>query len=53
LRPVNGRTPVVVTEAMVAAMKPRSVVVDLSIDHGGCLETSEVNFVGFTRLHQI
>ncbi|MGA1398730.1 MAG: alanine dehydrogenase, partial [Schleiferiaceae bacterium] len=42
LRPVNGRTPVVVTEEMVAAMKPRSVVVDLSIDHGGCFETSEV-----------
>ena len=42
LRPVNGRTPVVVTQEMVAGMKPRSVVVYLSIDHGGCLETSEV-----------
>jgi alanine dehydrogenase len=42
LRPVKGRTPVVVTEDMVAQMKPRSVIVDVSIDHGGCFETSEV-----------
>ncbi len=42
LRPVKGRTPVVVTEDMVAQMKARSVIVDVSIDHGGCFETSEV-----------
>lgn len=42
LRPVKGRTPVVVTEDMVSQMKARSVIVDVSIDHGGCFETSEV-----------
>lgn len=34
------RTPSVVTDAMVRAMKPGSVVVDVSIDQGGCLESS-------------
>ena len=35
----GGRAPVVVTEAMVAGMKPGSVVVDVAIDQGGCIET--------------
>lgn len=38
----TARTPVVVSEEMVAAMRPGSVVVDVSIDHGGCFDTSEV-----------
>ncbi|MDG1220193.1 MAG: alanine dehydrogenase [Schleiferiaceae bacterium] len=42
LRPIQGRTPVVVSEDMVMKMKPRSLIVDISIDHGGCFETSEV-----------
>lgn len=37
-----GRTPVVVTEEMVSNMRPGSVIVDVSIDHGGCFETSKV-----------
>lgn len=37
-----GRTPVVVTEEMVEDMRPGSVIVDVSIDHGGCFETSMV-----------
>jgi alanine dehydrogenase len=37
-----GRTPVVVSEEMVGQMRPGSVIVDVSIDHGGCFETSEV-----------
>jgi alanine dehydrogenase len=37
-----GRTPVVVTEEMVSHMRAGSVIVDVSIDHGGCFETSEV-----------
>jgi alanine dehydrogenase len=41
LRPVNGRTPVVVTSEMVSQMKFGSVIVDVSIDRGGCFETSE------------
>src|SRR6476620_10696188 len=37
-----GRTPVLVTEEMVAAMRPGSVIIDVSIDRGGCFETSEI-----------
>lgn len=42
LAPVEGRTPVVVTEDMVGQMSAGSVVIDISIDHGGCFETSEI-----------
>ena len=42
LRPINGRTPVVVTSEMVSQMKFGSVIMDVSIDRGGCFETSEV-----------
>ena len=38
----TGRTPVVVTEEMVSKMKEGSVIVDVSIDQGGCIETSEI-----------
>jgi alanine dehydrogenase len=38
---VSGqRAPILVTRDMVRAMKPRSVVMDVSIDEGGCIETS-------------
>lgn len=36
-----GRTPMIVTEEMVMKMKKGSVIVDVSIDQGGCFETSE------------
>ena len=36
----GARTPHVVTEAMVQAMQAGSVIVDVSIDQGGCVETS-------------
>ncbi|HZB42130.1 MAG TPA: alanine dehydrogenase [Ilumatobacter sp.] len=35
----GGRAPVVVDEAMVRAMKPRSVIVDVAVDQGGCIGT--------------
>ncbi len=38
----NGRTPVVATEEMVSNMRPGSVIIDVSIDRGGCFETSEI-----------
>lgn len=38
----SGRTPVVVSEEMVSHMRAGTVIVDVSIDHGGCFETSEV-----------
>ena len=42
VRGEGGRTPVVVTEEMVSNMKAGSVIVDVSIDQGGCIETSEL-----------
>ncbi|MEM6378186.1 MAG: alanine dehydrogenase [Bacteroidota bacterium] len=38
----SGRTPVLVSEEMVAKMKPGSVIIDVSIDQGGCFATSKV-----------
>lgn len=38
----TGRTPLVITEEMVSNMRPGSVIIDVSIDRGGCFETSEV-----------
>ena len=43
IRPQHGRTPCVVNEEMVALMRKGSVIVDVSIDQGGCFETSEVS----------
>jgi len=37
-----GRSPIVVTEEMVQAMRSGSVIIDISIDRGGCFETSEI-----------
>lgn len=36
----GARTPVLVSEALVKAMQPGSVIVDLSVDQGGCVATS-------------
>jgi alanine dehydrogenase len=38
----KDRCPVIVTETMVEHMKKGAVIVDVSIDTGGCFETSEV-----------
>lgn len=37
-----NRSPVIVTETMVEGMKPGAVIIDVSIDMGGCFETSDV-----------
>jgi alanine dehydrogenase len=42
IRSNNGRTPCVVTDEMVRNMKAGSVIVDVSIDQGGCVESSEL-----------
>lgn len=42
LRNHKGRTPIVVTEDMVRQMKKGAVIIDVSIDQGGCFETSRV-----------
>jgi alanine dehydrogenase len=36
----GARAPRLVTEAMVHAMRPGSVVIDVAIDQGGCIETA-------------
>jgi alanine dehydrogenase len=36
----GGATPKLVTRQMVSAMRPGSVVVDVSVDRGGCFETT-------------
>jgi alanine dehydrogenase len=39
---LGERAPVIVTREMVRSMRPRSVIIDLSIDQGGCVETSRL-----------
>jgi alanine dehydrogenase len=41
LRP-GERAPIMITRDMVKMMKKGSVVIDLAIDHGGCIETSRL-----------
>ena len=36
----GGRTPVLITREMLRTMKKGSVIVDVSVDQGGCVETS-------------
>lgn len=38
----EGRSPILITEEMVSGMKAGAVIIDVSIDQGGCFETSEV-----------
>jgi alanine dehydrogenase len=38
----SGRTPLIVNEELVTKMKPGSIIIDVSIDQGGCFATSEV-----------
>jgi len=40
IRAEKGRNKIIVTEEMISKMKPGSVVIDVSIDQGGCIETS-------------
>lgn len=42
LRAESGRTPCVISDEMVQKMKSKSVIIDVSIDQGGCFETSEI-----------
>jgi alanine dehydrogenase len=38
----GAKAPKLVTREMVASMRPGSVVIDISIDQGGCIETSRM-----------
>jgi alanine dehydrogenase len=57
LSSAGGRTPIVVSEETVSNMRPGSVIVDVSIDRGGCFETSVVTthekpvFVKYDVIH--
>jgi alanine dehydrogenase len=42
LRAEKGKPRFVITEEMVSKMRPDSLIIDLSIDQGGCVETSEI-----------
>ncbi len=42
IRAPLGRTPLIVTEDMISDMKEGSVIIDVSIDQGGCFETSRI-----------
>jgi alanine dehydrogenase len=42
LKMQKGVIPMVVTENMVKSMRPGSIVIDVSIDNGGCFETSSL-----------
>ncbi|MCB0754534.1 MAG: alanine dehydrogenase [Flavobacteriales bacterium] len=42
IRSKKGRAPILITEEMVSNMKFGSVIIDVCIDQGGCIETSEV-----------
>lgn len=42
IRMEKGQNKMLVTEEMVMEMKPGSVIIDVSIDQGGCIETSEM-----------
>ena len=42
LRAEKGRKKIVVTEEMVAKMIPGSIIIDVGIDQGGCIETSRM-----------
>ena len=38
----DGRHGYIITEEMVGQMKPDSIIIDVSIDQGGCIESSEL-----------
>ena len=48
----GARAPVLVSEAMVASMRPGSVIVDIAVDQGGCVAgTRPTNYSEPTYLH--
>jgi alanine dehydrogenase len=42
LRAEKGRARIVITDEMVSKMREDSLIIDLSIDQGGCVESSEI-----------
>jgi alanine dehydrogenase len=36
----GGKTPILVTEKLLGAMEPGSVIIDVAVDQGGCVETA-------------
>lgn len=42
IRSEKGRVKQLITEEMVSHMKPDSLIIDLTVDQGGCIETTEM-----------
>ncbi len=42
MRIEKGKMQIIISEEMVSTMKSGSVIIDVSIDQGGCIETSEI-----------
>ena len=42
MRAENGVNDMVISEEMITKMKPNSLIIDVSIDQGGCIETSHL-----------
>ena len=43
MRIEKGKMQIIISEEMVSTMKSGSVIIDVSIDQGGCIETSEIS----------
>ncbi len=52
LRAEKGRPRHVISDEMVSKMKPDSLIIDLSIDQGGCIETSEITTLSKPIFHK-
>lgn len=46
LRYINDSEPFMVAEELVKTMKPGAIIIDLSVDQGGCFETSKCMTIG-------
>jgi alanine dehydrogenase len=46
LRAEKGRARHVVSEEMVSSMRPDSIIIDVSIDQGGCIATADITHLG-------
>jgi alanine dehydrogenase len=51
LSSASGRTPMVVSDEMVSNMRPGAVIIDVSVDRGGCFETSEITSHKYGVIH--
>lgn len=55
IRSEKGKNRIIISEEMVMGMKPDSIIIDISIDQGGCVETSKMTTLKdpIYRLHDV